>query len=149
MHAKRIKSLGFWVRHHPSSSEVTSWSWRHKFLDTRKPSPASQEICTQLTLYSPSPTLLLPTLTLSAGEHKVSGGKFEASRPGNLPRSKPQNGGSCCRYLRDRCTGVLFGVHNPGCLCLFHLSCVISSTTIYLLYYLRQTATLIVTKRLL
>jgi hypothetical protein len=56
------------------------------------------EICIELTFYSPPPTPLLPALTLSAGEHKVSVGEFEVSRqvglPHNLraPRSKAQNG---------------------------------------------------------
>jgi len=58
------------------------------------------EICIELTFHSPPPTPLLRALTLSAGEHKVSGGesRVRVSRrvglPHNLraPRSKPKNG---------------------------------------------------------
>jgi hypothetical protein len=37
------------------------------------------EICIKLTFHSPSPTPLLPAPTLSAGEHKVSGGESKVS----------------------------------------------------------------------
>jgi hypothetical protein len=41
----------------------------------------------KLTSHSPPPTPLLPALTLSAGEHKVSGGESKVSRRVGLPRS--------------------------------------------------------------
>jgi hypothetical protein len=55
------------------------------------------EFCIELTSHSPPPTPLLRALTLSAGEHKVSGGESRVSRqvglPHNLraPRSKLKN----------------------------------------------------------
>jgi hypothetical protein len=45
------------------------------------------EICIQLTWHSPSPTPLLPALTLSAGEYRVSGGELKVSRQVGLPRN--------------------------------------------------------------
>src|SRR5271156_4119847 len=39
----------------------------------------SRKIVTELTSHSPPPTPLLPALTLSAGEHQVSGGEFKLS----------------------------------------------------------------------
>ena len=40
----------------------------------------SAEICSQVTWHSPPPTPLLPALTLSAGEYRVSGGELKVSR---------------------------------------------------------------------
>jgi hypothetical protein len=85
------------------------------------------EICIEVTFHSPPPTPLLPALTLSAGEHKVSGGEFEVSRqvglPHNLraPRSKAQNGlplflAAFSRLLSRRhggATSFLLRVHGP------------------------------------
>ena len=45
------------------------------------------EICIHLTWHSPPPTPLLPALTLSAGEYRVSGGELKVSR---ARRPKPK-----------------------------------------------------------
>ena len=60
--------------------------------------PKLTEICIQFTWHSPSPTPLLPALTLSAGEYRVSGGELKVSGQVGLPRNprtrrpKPKNG---------------------------------------------------------
>jgi hypothetical protein len=90
------------------------------------------EICIQLTRHSPPPTPLLPALTLSAGEYRVSGGELKVSRQVGLPRArrpKPKNG------LH------LFLAAFSKLACLFYSSCVISSTTLCLLRYFLRTAT--------
>ena len=127
------------------------------------------EICIQLTWHSPPPTPLLPALTLSAGEYRVSGGELKVSRQVGLPRNprarrpKPKNGLPLWRPSQGFCgvamgaTGflLLLRVHGPCrslrsshlswvCrACLFYSSCVISSTTFCLLRYFLQTATVI------
>jgi hypothetical protein len=71
---------------HSKYSHNLELSWRFK----------TTEICIELTFHSPSPTPLLPAPTLSAGEHKVSGGESRVSRQVGLPhtlrapRSKPK-----------------------------------------------------------
>jgi hypothetical protein len=86
--------------------------------------------CVELTSHSPPPTPLLPALTLSAGEHQVSGGEFKVSRPGALPhillarRSKlkmafyfwwPSRASCFCRH--GGATGFLRRFYGP-CRCL-------------------------------
>jgi hypothetical protein len=87
------------------------------------------EICIQLTWHSPSPTPLLPALTLSAGEYRVSGGELKMSRQVGLPRNprarrpKPKNSlplflaasSKLLSYRYSRATDVLllFRVHGP------------------------------------
>jgi hypothetical protein len=127
------------------------------------------EICIQLTWHSPSPTPLLPALTLSAGEYRVSGGELKVSRQVGLPRNprarrpKPKNGlplflAAFSKLLSCRhggATGVLLllRVHGPcrslrsshlSWVCrpyLFYSSYAISSTTLCLLRYFLRTAT--------
>jgi len=128
-------------------------SWRDK----------TTTFCTELTSHSPPPTPLLPALTLSAGEHKVSGGESKVSRRVGLPRSsraprsRPQNGlplflvafletPVLCRH--GGTTGFLLRGYSPyRCLrdgyriwvcrpCYFGSSCPISSTTLSLLRHL-------------
>src|SRR5947209_14624966 len=111
---------------------------------------------------------LLPALTLSAGEYRVSGGELKVSRQVGLPRNlcarrpKPKNGlplllAAFSRLLscRHGATGflLLLRVHGPCrslrsshlswvCrACLFYSSCVISSTTLCLLRYFLRTGT--------
>jgi hypothetical protein len=126
-------------------------AWQQKRTDS----------CIQLTWHSPSPTPLLPALTLSAGECRVSGGELKVSRQVGLPRNprarrpKPKNGlplflAAFSKLLSCRhggATGVLLllRVHGPCCslrsshlswVCrpyLFYSSCAISSTTLCLL----------------
>src|SRR5271163_3741760 len=55
------------------------------------PSPWQEKtttFCVELTSHSPPPTPLLPALTLSAGEHQVSGGELKVSRTGGGPASQ-------------------------------------------------------------
>jgi hypothetical protein len=127
------------------------------------------EICIQVTWHSPPPTPLLPALTLSAGEYRVSGGELKVSRQVGLPRNlrarrpKPKNGlplflAAFSRLLSCRHGGatgflLLLRVHGPCrrlrsshlswvCrACLFYSSCVMSSTTLYLVRYFLRTAT--------
>ena len=129
------------------------------------------EICIQLTWYLPSPTPLLPALTLSAGEYRVSGGELKVSRQVGLPHNlytrcpKPKNDLplflaafskllSCCH---GGATGILLllRVYGPCCslqsshlswicrLYLFYLLYIISLTMFCLLYYFLRTATII------
>ena len=68
--------------------EIFSFDWQKKLT----------EICIELTSHSPPPTPLLPALTPSAGEYRVSGGELKVSRQVGLPRNpharrpKPKNG---------------------------------------------------------
>src|SRR5205085_6453582 len=89
--------------------------------------PKLTEICIQLTWHSPSPTPLLPALTLSAGEYRVSGGELKMSRQVGLPRNprarrpKSKNGLSLflaafsklllCRYDEAISVLLLLRVH--------------------------------------
>src|SRR4051794_38664911 len=83
----------------------------------------------QKTWHSPLPTPLLPALTLSAGEYRVSGGELKVSRQVGLPhnpracRPKPKNGlplflAAFSRLLSCRHGGatgflLLLRVHGP------------------------------------
>ena len=94
-------------------------TWQHKLTSI------------QLTWHSPSPTPLLPALTLSAGEYRVSGGELKVSRQVGLPRNprarrpKPKNGlplflAAFSKLLSCRHGGatgflLLLRVHDPCC----------------------------------
>jgi len=123
------------------------------------------EICIQLTWHSPPPTPLLPALTLSAGEYRVSGGELKVSRQVGLPRNprarrpKPVSKLLSCRHGGATGFLLLLRVHGPCrslrsshlswvCrACLFYSSCVISSTTLCILRYFLRTATVMGRKR--
>jgi hypothetical protein len=85
----------------------------------------------QVTWHSPPPTPLLPALTLSAGEYRVSGGELKVSRQVGLHRNsrarrpKPKNGLPLflaafskllsCRYSGATGVLLLLKVHGPCC----------------------------------
>jgi hypothetical protein len=129
--------------------------------------------CVELTSHSPPPTPLLPALTLSADEHQVSGGEFKVSRTrgtcltfyalvARSPKWPASFFGGLFKtpvaspWWSHRCPIRTYGPRrcppdrrlNWDCwLCLFGSSYAISSTTVYLLHYLRRTATVIARKK--